>query len=78
MQQSPALLVRHILSKPHTLPAAEQPTAGLPRLDIHKARQGGADDATGQGEEEIDRHGVVVQRAVGERIQCGLDELAET
>ena len=77
MQESSTFLVRRVLSEPDILPpAAEQPAAGLSRLHVHKACQGCTDHATGQGEDEVDGHRVVMQRPVGERVQCGLDELA--
>lgn len=75
MQQSPTLLIRQVLPEPQVL--AEQPAAGLPCLDVHKDRQGGADDAPRHGEGEVDGHGVVAQGPVGERVQGGLDELAQ-
>lgn len=76
MQQSPTLLVRQVLPVPQGLTSAKQPAAGLPRLDVHKDRQGRADDAPCHREREIDGHGVVAQGPVGERVQGGLDELA--
>lgn len=77
MQQSPTLLVRQVLSEPQVLTAAEQPAAGLPRLDVHKHRQGRADHAPCHREREVNGHGVVAQGPVGERVQGGLDELAQ-
>lgn len=77
MQQSPTFLVRQVLPEPQVLAAAEQPAAGLPRLDVHKDRQGRADDAPCRREREVDGHGVVAQGRVGQSVQGGLDELAQ-
>lgn len=77
MQQGPALFVRQVLPEPQVLAAAEQPAAGLPRLDVRKDRQGRADDGPGHCEDEVDGHGVVAQGPVGEGVQGGLDELAQ-
>lgn len=77
MQQSPTLLVRQVLPVPQVLAASEQPAAGLARLDVHKHRQGGADHAPRHREGEVDGHGVVAQGPVGDRVQSGLDELAQ-
>lgn len=46
------------------------------RLRVHKHSQGHTEDRAGDGKSGVDGHGVVVQGAVGEGVQGGLDELA--
>lgn len=77
MQQSSALLIRQVLSIPHTLSAAKKPAARFLCLDVYKACQGGTYHAPAQREDKINRNWIVVQRPMSERVQSGLYELAQ-
>lgn len=68
-QQCPALF---LLTGGPSLPVLRI----LPRLGVNENGEGAAEDRPRDGEERIERDGVVAQRAVGERVQGGLDELA--